>query len=231
MAYFRPTDNIQGVKNVRVGGWLQGVQSIFGSFGQNTILSQTHHPFFEFFFGGVMGECWKGPTSPPLRGSVGRVLNTPPEGGCCVGVQFSKFLQGVFPILRVCYSGLGGVQINSCPCVCIRSERRLDVFICKQLRHFLHVACLPPLSIFPVSYFDGPYIWLEHGFNLDVTVDQCVSPSSFHKITVLVLIVDHFLPSKRILSNLIEFLNYGFIMRHQLTGLSQRSTYMHTAHC
>ena len=57
IAYFRPTDNTHGVENVRVGGWLQGVQSIFGSFGQNTLLSQTHDPFLKFFFGGVMGEC------------------------------------------------------------------------------------------------------------------------------------------------------------------------------
>ena len=69
IAYFRPKGNIQGVENVRVGGWLGGVQSIFGSFGQNTHLSQTHDPFLIFFWGGrVMGECWKGPTSPHPEG-------------------------------------------------------------------------------------------------------------------------------------------------------------------
>ena len=50
IALFRPTDNIQGVENVRVSGWLGGVQSIFGSFGQNTLLPQTHDPFL--FLGG-----------------------------------------------------------------------------------------------------------------------------------------------------------------------------------
>ena len=110
IAYFRPTDYIQGVENVRVGGWLGDVQSIFGSFGPNSLLSQTHDPVFEFFFEvGVMGECWKGPTSPPLTRSVGRVLITHPEWGFCMGFQFSKFLRGVFPILRACYGGLRGV--------------------------------------------------------------------------------------------------------------------------
>ena len=52
IAYFRPTDNIQGVENVRAGGWLGGVQSIFESFCQNTLLSQTHDYFFIFFGGG-----------------------------------------------------------------------------------------------------------------------------------------------------------------------------------
>ena len=61
MADFRPADNIQGIENVREGGWLGGVQSIFGSFGQNTLLSQTHDPFFEiFFWGGCDGGMLEG---------------------------------------------------------------------------------------------------------------------------------------------------------------------------
>ena len=45
--YVRPTNNIQGVGNVRVCGWLEDIQSIFGSFEQKTLLSQTHDHFFE----------------------------------------------------------------------------------------------------------------------------------------------------------------------------------------
>ena len=78
IAYFRPTDNIQGVENVRVGGWLGGVQSIFGSFGQNTLLSQTHDPFLNFFWRGLVGECWEGPTSHPPEGKCWKGPKHPP---------------------------------------------------------------------------------------------------------------------------------------------------------